>query len=111
MWHGWQKLFVKTKYVVDAFVGMGLPPWMAYLAGAIELFGGGLLILGLFTRVAGLILCAQMAVAMWKYNLAEGWRSVPDYELPLVLGLAALVLAATGAGKISLDWAIFRDKA
>jgi uncharacterized membrane protein YphA (DoxX/SURF4 family) len=51
-----------------------------------------------------------MCVAMWKYNFNEGILSVRDYELPLVLGLAALALATTGAGMLSLDHLIHKDK-
>ena len=37
-----------------------------------------------------------------------GVYAVREYELPLVLGLAALALATTGAGRFSLDHLIFR---
>jgi len=52
-----------------------------------------------------------MAVAIWKVHLGKGLLAVSEYEFPLALGLAALVLATTGAGAISLDKLIFREKA
>jgi len=50
-----------------------------------------------------------MGAAMWKYNFNEGIYAVREYELPLVLGLAALTLATTGAGTFSLDYLIQRS--
>lgn len=111
LYHGIPKLFGKTQVWIDAFERMGLPPWSAYLAGVIEIFGGGLMLLGLFTRIAGLVLMLHMCVALWKFNFAEGLLAVREYEFPLALAAAAFVLATTGAGKLSLDHAIFRDKA
>jgi len=40
----------------------------------------------------------------------EGIYAVREYELPLILGLASLVAAATGGGRFSLDRLIFRNK-
>lgn len=109
--HGMPKLFGKTQVYVDLFTGMGLPVWAVYLAGVIELFGGGLLILGLFTRIAGLLLTVHMAIALWKFNLAEGVLAVREYEFPLVLSVAAFTLAALGAGAVSIDRIVFKEKA
>jgi len=106
-YHGWPKLFGKTQIFIQAFEGLGLPAWSVYAVGIVELFGGGLLILGLFTRVAAILLTLDMAGAMWKYNLGEGFQAVQEYELPLVLCAAALLLATTGAGAISLDQLIY----
>jgi putative oxidoreductase len=110
-YHGWPKLFGKTEAFVESFARMGLPAWTVYLAGVIELFGGVLLAVGLFTRMAGLLLTLHMGVALWKFSLVEGLLAVREYEFPLALAASAFVLASTGAGLISLDRAIFRDKA
>ena len=59
---------------------------------------------------AGLLLLLDMAGAMWKYNFNEGIYAVREYELPLVLGLASLVLAATGGGPYSLDRLLWQRK-
>ena len=48
-----------------------------------------------------------MAAAMWKYNLNEGIYAVREYELPLIMGLASLAVAATGGGPFTLDRLIF----
>jgi uncharacterized membrane protein YphA (DoxX/SURF4 family) len=60
--------------------------------------------------VAAVLLVLDMGAAMWKYNFNEGIYAVREYELPLVLGLAALALATTGAGPFSLDHLIYRGK-
>ena len=111
VYHGVPKLFGKTQAYMASFEGMGLPGWTVYVAGIIEMFGGGLLVAGLYTRIAALILTLHMCVAMWKFNLAEGVLAVREYELPLALLAGAFALAAIGAGAISLDRVIFKDKA
>lgn len=103
IYHGYPKLFGGTQKFVEAFQAIGLPAYAVYVAGAIEFFGGVALALGLFTPVAGLLLLLDMAAAMWKYNLNEGIYAVREYELPLILGLASLAVAATGGGLFSLD--------
>jgi putative oxidoreductase len=108
IFHGYPKLFGKTAVFVSAFKDIGLPAYLVYLVGAVEVLGGLLLILGLFTRVAALFLLLDMGAALWKYNFNEGLYAVRDYELPLVLALAVLLLATTGAGPLSLDRLVFR---
>lgn len=110
VWHGYPKLFGDTDKYTEAFQNIGLPGYFAYITGAIELFGGAALAIGLLTPVAGLLLLLDMIGAMWKYNFHEGIYAVAEYELPLVLGLAAFTLAATGPGPFSLDQLIFRRK-
>jgi putative oxidoreductase len=110
VYHGYPKLFGGTERFVESFQAIGLPAYVVYIAGVIELFGGIALALGLFTPIAGLLLVLDMAAAMWKYNLNEGISAVREYELPLILGLAALAIAATGGGPFSLDRLIFSKK-
>lgn len=103
VFHGYPKLFGKTAVFVSAFKGVGLPAYFFYIAGVIELAGGLMLALGLYTRLAALLLVLDMVAAIWKYNLSEGIYAVGEYELPLVLGLAALAVATMGAGAFSVD--------
>ena len=103
IYHGYPKLFGSTGRFVESFQTLGLPAYFVYIAGAIEFFGGVALALGLFTRVAGILLLFDMAAAMWKYNLNEGIYAVREYELPLILGLASLAVSATGGGPFTLD--------
>jgi putative oxidoreductase len=109
IYHGYPKL-ANPRTAMHAFVGMGFPGYFAYIAGIIELFGGGLLILGLFTRIAGLAIAGEMAVALWRvHDIFSNPMAVHNYEFPLALAAAAFALATLGAGAISLDHAIFRS--
>jgi len=110
IYHGYPKLFGDTERFLESFRTLGLPAYVVYIAGAIELFGGVALALGLFTRVAGLLLLVDMAAAIWKYNLNEGIYAVQEYELPLILGLASLAVAAAGGGQFTLDRLILLRK-
>lgn len=110
VYHGYPKLFGHTRQTMDAFVHMGFPPYFAYLAGVIEFFGGCLLIVGLFTRVAGLLIAGEMAVALIQvHKILEDPRAVHNYEFPLALATAAFALASLGAGLISFDHMLFRE--
>ena len=111
IFHGYPKLVGNTERVAQFFSSVGLPPFLVSVTGIVELFGGVLMILGLFTRVAGVLLAGTMAVAIWKVHLGKGILAVGEYEFALALGAAAFALATTGAGKASLDYAIFRQKA
>ena len=108
IFHGYPKLFTHTRETMQIFEHMGFPGYFVYIAGAVEFFGGIVMILGLFTRVAGLLLAGEMAIAIWRVHLPQGpITMVKNYEFPLVLAMAAFTLATVGAGLISLDQAIF----
>jgi putative oxidoreductase len=107
--HGYPKLAKNTAALQAIFVQHGLPAYFVYVAGVIEVFGGGLLILGLFTRVAALFLVAEMAVAIWKMHSSGGILAVHIYEFPLSLAAGSFALAALGAGLISLDHAVLGE--
>ncbi|HEX9761327.1 MAG TPA: DoxX family protein [Candidatus Acidoferrales bacterium] len=108
---GWPKLFGNTQSIAEFFGTIGLPAFLVPVAGVVELFGGALLAAGFYTRVAALLLSGQMVVAIFTAHMGRGVLVVSEYQFPLALAAAALVLATTGPGIISLDHAIFRDKA
>lgn len=106
-YHGYPKL-AKTHSTMQQFVRMGFPAYFAIISGILEVFGSLMLVLGLFTRVAALLLAGEMAVVIWRVQLARfGFYGVDRYELPLALGVAAFALATVGAGMLSLDAAFF----
>src|ERR1700676_5639800 len=71
IWHGYPKL-THPNAMHGFFVQHGLPGYFVTVAGVLEVFGGGLLILGFLTRIGALLLAIEMAVAIWKANSAEG---------------------------------------
>jgi uncharacterized membrane protein YphA (DoxX/SURF4 family) len=49
-----------------------------------------------------------MVVALARVHLpAAGLYQLPRYQLPLILAAASFAVATTGAGMLSLDYAIF----
>jgi putative oxidoreductase len=105
--HGYPKLAKAGAGMQSFFVQHGLPGYFVYVAGIIETFGGLLLLLGLFTRVAALLLALEMGVAIWKVHLSAGYLVVHNYEFPLTLAMACFTLTTLGAGLISLDHPLF----
>lgn len=112
--HGAQKIFEFTlPGTIGGFAGMGvpLPEIAAPVVAFVELIGGILLILGLFTRPVGILLAIDMVVAIIAVHLPAGlWVGDGGYEFVAVLGAAALALAFTGAGRYSLDGAFLRGR-
>ena len=110
MSHGYPKLghLRGGSQMQGFFIEHGLPGYFVYVAGVIEMFGGGLLLLGLFTRPAALLLAMEMCVAIWKVHSGHGYLGVHDYEFPLTLAASCFALATIGAGFISLDSLLFQ---
>ena len=80
----------------------GFPvPWLlAPLSVAVQFGCGALLILGLLTRVAGLLVAANFVVAVAMVHFAEPFRG---WWPALVLVFLGLHFAAAGSGKFGLD--------
>ncbi|GJD96886.1 DoxX family protein [Methylobacterium iners] len=101
MAHGTQKLLG-----FPAVSERGMPALLSLpgIAGILELVGGALIVLGLFTRPTAFILSGQMAVA---YFLAHASRSfyplLNGGELAVLYCFIFLYLAAAGPGPWSLD--------
>jgi putative oxidoreductase len=88
----------------------GLPPFpmplnpLLYVAGTLELVGGVLLLLGLFTRPVAFILSGQMAIAYFMAHAPKGFfPAVNGGEPAMLYTFVFLYLAAAGAGPWSLD--------
>ncbi len=87
----------------------GMPPGVTmtpllWTAGIIEVVGGALLLLGLFTRPVAFIASGEMAVAYFKAHFPGGFWPIQNHGEPAVLFCFIwLYLAATGAGPFSLD--------
>jgi putative oxidoreductase len=103
IFHGYPKL-TDPEHALRAFAGYGFPGYFAYIFGILEVFGGGLLIAGLFTRGAALLLTIETGLILYKTIVpSEGIRGFDRFEMPLLLGAMAFTLVTTGAGVISID--------
>ncbi len=106
---GWGKvhnLAQVTSFFTD--LGIPFPAASAAVVSGVELVGGTLILLGLFTRFAALPLLSTMAVAILTAKRPEidGIRSLLAFEEMTYLA-GFLWLFVAGAGKASLDALIF----
>lgn len=108
--HGWQKIADQTiAGTIQGFRGMGvpMPEVSAPIVSWLELIGGILLILGAFTPIVGILLAIDMIAAAILVHIPAGlFIQGGGWELVGALGAGALALAATGAGRFSLDHAV-----
>jgi putative oxidoreductase len=75
-----------------------------YLSGVIELVGGVLIFLGLFTRPAAFIVSGEMAVAYFTVHAKAGFFPIMNRgELAVIYCFVALFIATRGAGKLGID--------
>lgn len=101
---GYLKLFVTRAVFLRLFPSWGFPAYFTYVAGALEFFGGILLLLGLLTRLTGLLFAVEMAIALIAVHIPHGgWRDVHATGLVLLLCVGSFALAAVGAGAWSVD--------
>lgn len=100
--HGSQKLF-------------GFPPTdrpmpelftLFWFAGVIEVFGGLLLLIGLFTRPVAFVLSGQMAFAYWMAHAPSSpYPALNGGDAAILFCFLFLYLAAAGPGAYSVDGA------
>jgi putative oxidoreductase len=112
------------------FLSAGIQKWFAFpvampaaanitlfsmigIAGCIELVGGALVTVGLFTRYAAFIMSGEMAVAYWFYanRTARGFMPIQNGgTVEVLFCFIFLYLVFAGSGPWSLD-ALLRKKA
>ncbi len=109
IYHGYPKLVRTDAAMREFFVQHGFPGYFVGLAGTLECIGGGLLLIGLFTRPAALLLAAEMGIAMWKVKIVHGVFAVSEYQFELALAAACVALATVGAGSLSVDHVMLGD--
>jgi putative oxidoreductase len=90
------------------FDSIGIPGFLAYAVGTIELVGGIALILGIGTRVVSLLLGIIMLGAIFTVNLQAGL--LEGYVLDLVLLVLAAHLVLNGSKLLSLEQVIYKKK-
>jgi putative oxidoreductase len=107
--HGMQKLlgFFGGLDGKGATVPFGMS--LFWIAGGLELVGGLLILLGLFTSPVAFILCGEMAVAYFKAHFPHGINPLLNHgELAVVYCFVFLYLCLAGAGPLSLDSLVWK---
>jgi putative oxidoreductase len=101
LWHGMQKLFG-----IPSAMPAGVPGYIIYGAGPIELVGGILIMIGLFTRWSAFLASGLMAFAYW---IAHGTKAVLPLqnggELAALYCFVFLYISTKGGGIWSVDGA------
>ena len=110
--HGYNKFFGGGRIPGTAgwFDSIGMKPGLfhARVAASTEIAAGLGLALGLLTPVPAAGFVALMLVAAWTVHRANGFFIVKEgWEYNLILAVAAVSIAAIGAGRYSLDHLLF----
>jgi putative oxidoreductase len=104
--HAGLKFFVFTPAgTAKFFDSVGLPPALAYLTIAVEVLGGIALILGLWTRIAAIVLVPILLGAIFTVHGAAGFfftNAHGGWEFPAFWTVALLVQALLGDGAYAL---------
>ncbi len=101
--HGTQKVFGGLHHHAQMVASLGMPAWLGYVSSFAEFFGGLLLLIGLFTRIAALAVCIDLVVAIWKVHWHNGLVGNGGFEFPLALAALGFALIFFGGGPIALD--------
>lgn len=102
--HGWAKLTgplgTPDGFNIESW-GWPYPVVWAWVVAVVETFGGLLIVVGLFTRIAAALVACVMVVAIVQIKLELGL--VGGFELDFTLLMTALALVITGGGRLSVD--------
>ena len=82
-----------------------------WISGIMELVGGALLIVGLFTRPVAFLLSGLMAVAYWIAHAPQGpFPALNGGDPAILYSFVFLYLVFAGPGPLSADAVLGRDK-
>lgn len=82
-----------------------------WIAGMLELIGGALLVVGLFSRPVAFILSGLMAVAYWTVHAPQSpFPALNGGDAAILFCFVFLYIVFAGPGPISLDNALGRDR-
>jgi putative oxidoreductase len=112
--HGYNKFFGGGRIPGTAgwFESIGMKPGIfhARVAATTEMAAGLGLAAGLLTPVTAAGFVALMLVAAWTVHRHNGFFIVKEgWEYNLILAVTAVAIAGVGAGKLSLDYALFHN--
>ncbi|MBA3667068.1 MAG: DoxX family protein [Sphingomonas sp.] len=104
MEHGTSKLLDFPHVDMPMAITVGSLPW---IGGLLELVGGALLVIGLFSRIAAFILAGEMAVAYWMFHAPQSPFPVQNSgDAAILYCFIFLAIAAMGPGPWSVDAAM-----
>jgi len=110
IYHGWE-VFDKTKMdeysTWDVFKKSSSPALMAYLGKTAELVAGFLLVTGLFTRIACVIIIGTFIYIPFFVGSGKIWY---EDQYPFLFALFGFVFFFAGPGKYSADHVLFDKK-
>lgn len=110
IFHGVAKIIGGPGMIVGLVVKAGLPQPIAYLVYVGELLAPLLVIIGLWTRPAAVVIAINMAVAVWLVHAHQLFTVDPKtggwaLELQGFYFVTALAIALLGAGRYSMGGA------
>jgi putative oxidoreductase len=107
--HGVAKIIGGPGFVLGILAKMGLPPALGYLVYIGEVIAPLLVLLGIWTRPAALVIAINMIVAVLMVHTREFFTLGPTggwaLELQAMFFVSALAVALQGAGRYSLGGA------
>ena len=95
LWHGTQKLFA-----FPSAMPPGVPAFITYGAGPIELVAGTLVMIGLFTNWASFLASGEMAFAYWMAHGTKALLPIQNKGELAVLFCFAFLFISTKGGRI-----------
>jgi putative oxidoreductase len=99
VWHGAQKLFG-----IPGPPPGGMPAFVIYTAGPIELVGGALVMVGFLTRWTAFVCSGEMAVAYWMAHATHALLPIQNRgELAVLYCFVFLFISTQGGGIWSVD--------
>jgi len=103
MMHGTMKLFAFPSSMMGNGGTVALMTQFG-AGGIIEVVGGTLLLLGLFTRPVAFIVAGELAVIYWQFHFPQSpWPVASGGEVPATYCFIFLYMSAVGGGPWSLD--------
>jgi putative oxidoreductase len=104
--HGVMKIIGGPAFIVSLVAKAGLPHYFAYLVYVGEVLAPLLIIFGVWTRAAALVVVINMVVAVWLAHMGQLFKlnETGGYalELQVMFFATALAIALLGAGRYSL---------
>jgi len=118
--HGAQKVFgwfggPGISQTLQAFAGMGFPPWSVVVLMAVESLGALLLVAGFLTRLWAFGIGTAMTICMFMHHVQHGFfmnwfgkQQGEGFEFHLLVLGICLALLIKGGGMLSVDRAVAR---